>query len=140
MMLQLYFLSIVCNALAGFMLAYGDAPGGEPRDGAPGDRKMPFLSGGFRLIVGIVTAVTGFLKLLAPVRVPILGDLLPAAAGMAAGFLLVYTFYREQASGSDVDGVVGRAGGSLLRYRKPVGIACMAAAALHFLFPYALFL
>ena len=134
-MLQLYFLSILCNGLAGFLFLYGDA-----FEGKSVESKSSYFNGGFRLIVGIVTAVTGLLKLLAPVRVPILGDLLPAAAGLVAGFMLVYGFYREQGSGDDDGGNVDRIGGLFLKQKKPIGIACIAIAALHFLFPYALFL
>lgn len=139
-MLQLYFLSILCNGLAGFLISYGDSFNvGSGDDGA----KPTSASGSFRLIVGILAAVTGFLKLLAPVSVPILGDLLPALAGLAAGFVLLYGFHRAKtatAGANDDGGKLDIVGDALLRYRKPIGIACMAVAALHFLFPSALFL
>jgi len=136
-MLQLYFLSILCNGLAGFLFLYGDTF--ESRSAESGSR-TPSLNGGFRLIVGIVTVVTGLLKLLAPVRVPILGDLLPAVAGVVAGFMLVYGFYRDHASGGDGEGKMDRVGNVLLQHKKQVGIACLVVAVLHFLFPHALFL
>ena len=140
-MLQLYFLSILFNGLAGFLISYGDSFEVGSGDGGV---KTSSAGGSFRLIVGILAAATGFLKLLAPVRVPILGDLLPAIAGLAAGFILLYGFHRDRASANSGDddggGRLDLVGDALLRYRKPIGIACMAAAALHFLFPYALFL
>jgi len=136
MMLQLYFLSILCNGLAGFLFVYGDAFESKSADG---NSKAAF-KGGFRLIVGIITAVTGLLKLLAPVRVPILGDLLPAVAGIVAGFMLMYGFYRDHNPGSDDEGKIDRVGNVFLQYKKQIGIACMVVAALHFLFPHALFL
>jgi len=141
-MFQLYFLSILCNGLAGFLISYGDSFNvGYGEGGA----KPYSESGSFRLVLGILAAATGFLKLLAPVKVPILGDLVPAIAGLAAGFLLLYGFHRARisANGNGDDGGAGRldvVGDVLLRHRKPIGIACMAAAALHFLFPTALFL
>jgi len=137
MMLQLYFLSILCNGLAGFLFVYGDAFEGRP---AENNLKSPSFNGGFRLIVGIVTAVTGLLKLLAPVRVPILGDLLPAVAGIVAGFMLVYGFYRDHSTRTDAEGKIDRVGNVFLQYKKQVGIACIVIAVLHFLFPGALFL
>ena len=128
----------MCNGIAGFLFVYGDAFEGKDADGNP---KQSSFAGGFRLIVGIVAAVTGILKLLAPVRgVPILGDLLPALAGMLAGFMLVYGFYRDNVSKSDDAGKLDMFGGALIVYKKPIGIACIAVAVLHFLFYGALFL
>jgi len=136
-MLQLYFLSILCNGLAGFLFVYGDAFESRVSGDNP---KVPPFKGGFRLVVGIITAITGLLKLLAPVRVPILGDLLPAAAGLVAGFMLMYGFYREHGSGAGAETKMDRVGSVFLQYKKQIGIACMVIAALHFLFPHALFL
>ncbi|MCL2192556.1 MAG: hypothetical protein FWB78_04070, partial [Treponema sp.] len=102
--------------------------------------RSPSFSGGFRLIIGIITAVTGLLKLLAPVRVPILGDLLPAVAGIVAGFMLVYGFYRDHGSGTDSEGKIDSVGNMLLQFKRQIGIACIVIAVLHFLFPNALFL
>ena len=132
----MYFLSILCNGIAGFLFVYGDV-----FEGKGDDAKSSSFAGGFKLIVGIVAAVTGVLKLLMPVRgVPILGDLLPAVAGMVAGFMLVYGFYRDNVSKSDESGKLETFGSALLVYKKPIGIACIAVAVLHFLFYGALFL
>jgi len=136
-MLQLYFLSILCNGIAGFLFVYGDA---FESGSAEGSLKSPSFSGSFQLIVGIVAVITGLLKLLSPVRVPILGDLLPAVAGIVSGFMLVYGFYRNRGSGVEGEGKIDHFGDILLRHKKPIGIACIAVAVLHFLFPYALFL
>jgi len=62
---------------------------------------------------------------------------------MVAGLMLLYGFYRDQARSGSLAGGEGKLehfGEALLRQKKPIGIACMAIAALHFLFPYALFL
>jgi len=137
-MLQLYFLSILCNGIAGSLFVFGDTLG----DGtAEGGTKPPSFNGGFRLIVGIVAFVTGFLKLLAPVRgIAILGDLLPAAAGMVSGFMLIYGFWRGNGSGLGGEGRLEVVGDTLLRFKKQIGVVCIAAAVLHFLFYQALFL
>jgi len=133
-MLQLYFLSILCNGLAGFLFVYGDALD-------DGSKSSPF-GGGFRLVVGILSGVTGLLKLLAPVQVVVLGDLLPATAGIVAGFMLVYSFAFRRGPDSEAggEGRMERIGDALLKYKKPIGFACIAVAVLHFLFPEALFL
>jgi len=117
---------------------YGDAFEGKATEDA---KSSPF-SGGFKLIVGILAAAVGFLKLFSPYgnQIPVLGDLVPAVAGFVAGFMLLYGFYRDNGSGVGANGTVDRIGELLLRYKKQIGFACIAAAALHFLFPTALFL
>ena len=104
--------------------------------------KFSLSSNGFRLILGIVSAIIGVLKLFSPVmnRVYILGDLLPALAGIAAGFILIFGFYREHSASIESEGQLDRIGDTFLRYKKAAGIALLLVAALHFFFPTALFL
>jgi len=139
-MVQLYLLSIVLNGLIGFLLVFGDVIEGSPT--ANGFKS--FLSSwGFRLVLGILAAITGVLKFLSPImnKMPILGDMLPALAGLAAGFILIFGFYRENsAQNSDTEGKLDRIGDAFLHYKKIIGIALLVIAALHFLFPTALFL
>ncbi|MCL2609116.1 MAG: hypothetical protein FWD94_04340 [Treponema sp.] len=138
-MLQIYLLSVLCNGLAGFLFVYGDGS----FEGKPESKP---LGGAFTMLVGILSAVTGFLKLLIPVERPLLiGDLLPALAGILAGFMLVYGFYRgrkigEEAAGLESGGRMETFGDVLLLRKKPVGIACIVIAVLHFILPGALFL
>jgi len=134
---QLYFLSIIFNALTGLILVFGDVIEGEPA--AKGIRLF-ISSGGFRLVLGILAAITGFLKFLSPFKTPILGDLIPALAGITAGFILVFGFYRENTSKRDDGGNLDRIGDTLLLYKKAVGVLLLVVAVLHFLFPRALFL
>jgi len=132
-MIQLYFLSILCNGLSGYLLFAGDENG-------PAE-KPKFLGPTFYLVLGIMSAVVGVLKLLSPERIPILGDLLPAVAGVAAGFMLIFGIYRrELPSTAQSQGAMDRAGTSSLRFRKFIGLGLLAAALVHFLFPQALFL
>jgi hypothetical protein len=139
-MIQLYLLSIVLNGLSGFILLFGEAVGGDsPANGI----KFSFSSWGFRLILGILTGITGILKLLSPVmnRMPILGDMLPGLGGIGAGFILVFSFYRENSTrNEDSEGRLDRIGDAFLHYKKVAGIALLIIAALHFMFPTALFL
>jgi len=138
-MVQLYFLSIVFNGLAGFLFVFADL-GGEG-DSPENNPKFSFIGSGFRLVIGILAAVLGILKLLSPMEgIPILGDLLPALAGIAAGFMLIFGFYRERSPQVDSEESINRFGEIALHYKKAVGIALLAASLLHFLFPSALFL
>jgi hypothetical protein len=140
-MVQLYFLSIILNALIGFLLIFGNATEGNS---TANGFKLFLLSGGFRLVLGILAAITGILKLLSPMfigtKIPIFEDVLPAMAGIAAGFVLIFGFYRENSAKNDNAGNLDRIGDMFLHYKKVVGIFLLAAAALHFLFPTALFL
>jgi len=143
-MIQLYLLSIILNGLIGFLLVLGDTV----ESASPGKGfKFFFSSWGFRLVLGIIAAITGILKLLLPMpnsertAIPILGDFLPALAGLAAGFILIFGFYRENSTKSEnADGKLDRIGDTFLQNRKVVGISLLVISVLHFLFPYALFL
>jgi purine-cytosine permease-like protein len=136
---QLYFLSIILNALAGLLLVFGDTVEGDPT--TKGIRLF-ISSGGVRLVLGILAAITGFLKFLSPFNntTPILGDMLPALAGICAGFILIFGFYRENTAKHDDGGNLDRIGDTLLLYKKAAGVFLLAVAVLHFLFPRALFL
>jgi hypothetical protein len=91
-------------------------------------------------VLGILTAVTGFFKILSAVRgdIPVLGDLLPALAGLAGGFALIYEFYKGRSSVDDetLPAVILKLAAS----KRYIGVVCLLAAALHFLFPAVLFL
>ncbi|MCL2229488.1 MAG: hypothetical protein FWC01_00165 [Treponema sp.] len=131
---QLYFLSILCNGLAGYIL-FSD----NDRDGE--NSQFSIRSPTFLLVLGIIGAVTGVLKLLSPSigeGIPILSDLIPAAFGLVAGLMLIFGIYRQDVSSKA--GELDRLGVSLLAFRKPIGIALMVCALIHFLFPEALFL
>jgi hypothetical protein len=136
-MIQLYFLSVLCNGLCGYILFYGN-------DGETVDKQLfPVNIPTFNLILGIVSIVTGVLKLLSPTmdRILILGDLVPAAAGVIAGFLRIFGIYRKDTfSASSSEKSLDNISASLLRFRKPIGLGLIAIALVHFLFPAALFL
>ena len=130
-MLQFYFLSIVLNALAGYILLTGD------QDGA-----LEFKSGfslkdeTFRLVTGILSVIVGLLKLLSPVEgnALVVGDLIPALSGFLCGFILLFEYYRSRSTlaiaeqSEKVDRL-------LVSNKKIIGVAAIIVAALHFLFP-----
>jgi len=136
-MVQLYFLSILCNALSGYVLFAGND--NETTEKTSGFANNPT----FNLALGILSAVTGVLKLLSPTvdKIPIIGDLVPAITGIAAGLILIFGIYRQNvslasASTNSLDSLAG----TLLSFRKPLGLGLFTVALLHFLFPQALFL
>jgi len=142
-MVQLYLLSIILNGLTGFLLIFGDTAKDDSAAATETKGFMSFFSSwGFRLILGILAAITGILKLLSPInnKIPILGDLLPALAGLAAGFILIFGFYRENSAKTDAGGKLDLIGDTFLQYKKVIGFSLLIISALHFLFPTALFL
>jgi hypothetical protein len=136
-MIQFYFLSILFNALAGFILFTDTEEAGvsiEDRFGLSVNNET------FRLVLGILAGVTGLLKLLSRVDgdVPVIGDLIPALAGFISGFILIFSYYRER---STIEG--GRLqiiGNRITANKKWIGLAVLVSAVLHFLFPQALLL
>ena len=135
-MLQFYFLSIVLNALAGYFLLTGE-----------GDRILE-LKGGFslrdetlKLVLGILSVLTGLLKILSPIEgdLPVLGDLIPAAAGFITGFILIFEYYKNRSSvdNSEHTENIDRV---LIGNKKIIGVVSIVAAVLHFLFPKVLLL
>lgn len=137
-MLQFYFLSILLNAITGLILMFADKEYPVAMQGV----RIPEIAQDetFRLVLGILTGVTGFFKLLTAVRgdVPVIGDLVPALAGLAGGFSLLYEFYRSR-SVSD-ESSLPLAIQRIVSSKRYVGLACVIAATLHFLFPSVLLL
>jgi len=138
-MIQLYLLSIVCNAFAGYVFFAGSEGENEYSSGSGSLPRFPVNNPSFFLVLGIISLVTGVLKLLSPSLdgLLILGDLLPAAGGIVAGLMLIFGIYRQNTAGS---GELERIGVNLLTFRKPIGLGLFIITLIHFLFPKALFL
>jgi hypothetical protein len=138
--IQLYLLSVLSCCLTGFLLILVDT---GKNISIENSLKISPGSGVFRLILGILTGVTGILKLLSPFEgIPILGDLVPALAGIGGGFTLLFGYYREHSSPTEIENEkeISRIGDTFLRNKKIAGFIMLAVAILHFLFPRALFL
>ena len=136
-MIQFYALSVFLTILAGYALVSRDASSrGTATDGI-----RSFLSDRIvRLILGIMSASVGFFKLVAVMRgdIPVVGDLLPAAAGMVSGFTLLLEFYRDS---SEVKGeLVARLEELLLARSRIIGVAAIVTGFVHFLFAQVIFL
>jgi uncharacterized membrane-anchored protein len=136
-MIQFYFLSVLFNAAAGYVLVM------EEKDRDEGIKTGSYFSldnDTLRLILGILTLVSGLLKLLSAIQgdIPVIGDLLPAVMGLLAGFILIFEYYHTktelEVKNSEVLERI------LLKNKKWVGFVAVASAILHFLFPSVLFL
>lgn len=136
-MVQFYLLSVLMNLLAGFSLYIA---GSEPK-GVKSDGINIFLQDHtIRLVIGILTFITGFFKLLTVMRgdIPVVGDLLPAIAGMTAGFTMLLEFYKSN-SNVTTD-TLEKLDSIFVTRRRMIGIAAMSIGFVHFLFPNVLFL
>jgi hypothetical protein len=93
----------------------------------------------FRLVLGILSAVTGLLKLLSPVEgdIPVVGDIIPAIAGMITGLLLLFDYYHGRSFFEEGD---SKMKAIITGNRRWIGFAAIIIAALHFIFPRVLLL
>lgn len=137
-MLQFYFLSILLNSVTGVVLLFSDKNYNNPLT----EHNLPLIiqDETFRLVLGVLTSVTGFFKFLTAVRgdVPVIGDLFPALAGLAGGFTLLYEFYKSRSTieQESLHPIIQK----IIDSKRYVGVACLVAACFHFLFPVILFL
>jgi hypothetical protein len=164
-MIQFYFLSVFLNLVGGYALVAGRD---ERKRGSLDGIRETLRDQTSRLVIGILVAVTGAFKLLTVIRgdIPVVGDFLPAVAGITVGATLLLGVYRspvgdklfgelegEAPGGSRPapeepvggDAKAGKARGGrverfLLENDAVVGIAGMIAGLVHFLFPAVLFL
>lgn len=135
-MIQFYLLSVLLNALTGFVILFAE----RDDERAPGKIPDVLYDETFRLVLGTLTGVVGFFKFLTVVRgdVPVVGDLLPALGGLLGAFILLYEFYKSRNEFTE-EGLSPMVR-SVVLAKKYIGIACIAVAILHFLFPVVLFL
>jgi hypothetical protein len=135
---QLYFLSIIINLIVGIALARTLVEGKLPALGnfleTIGEASL------FRLAGGIAAVAVGILKLLLVTSgdIRIIGDLVPALAGIIAGKILLCEYCNEKSIG--LPSWMARAADFLIKGKSVWGIAAIAAAVLHFFFYQALFL
>ncbi len=135
---QIYFLSILSNIVAGLALGY-DRLKTPLRLDTVFDEEL-FAQPGVRLSIGLVAFVVGFLKLLSvtPGDVAVIGDLLPAAAGLLMGFALVFDYYQERVAVRS--GTIESIQGLVSRYGATLGTAGIVVAVVHFFLFRVLFL
>jgi hypothetical protein len=138
-MIQLYFLSVLCNGLSGYILFTEDDGDG---DELSGKSPVSVNSPTFHLVLGIISIVTAILKILSPTAsstgksIFLFGDLLPVAAGLIAGLLLIFGIYRQNVSSPETvnSSSLDRFAVTLLQSRKVVAIVLLTVAVIHFIF------
>ena len=136
-MVQFYLLSVILNIVSGYSLhSFATENRGGKFDGVRDFLKDPTI----RLVVGILTFMVGFFKLLTVMRgdIPVIGDLIPSAAGMAAGFTMLLEYYRANSSVSTE--ALERLDRIFVANRRIVGIVAFSSGVVHFLFANVLFL
>ena len=131
-MLQFYFLSILLNFIAVYILFTNNTPQAE---NVGLDTKSIFKDKTFKLVIGILCCFTALVKLLTsfPGAVPILGDLIPSVAGILGGGSLLIEYYISQ-SPSDTK-LNPKLETIFIANKKYIGILCILSAFLHFLLP-----
>ena len=89
----------------------------------------------FRLICGVLCVFVGIMKFLSVFRndVPVIGDLIPAVAGLSAGASLLLEYYISHATTKNE--LPSWANKFFIESRKYLGIFCLLAGLLHFVFP-----
>ena len=132
-MIQIYFLSILSNVLGGLILSAEHYSEKFPGFSAVKD----FFSGkpGLRVAIGVISFLTGFLKLLTVTKgdVPVVGDLLPALTGLILGLSLLFERYKEKTTVPSK--AIDTADKLLLRHKSIYGSIGIIVALLHFLLP-----
>jgi hypothetical protein len=151
-MIQFYLLSVVFNVCAGLALGADRLGRREPAlESLAAFLRDPTV----RLVLGILSLVVGALKFITTIRgdIPIVGDFVPAVAGVAVGLTLLLELGGSRpmesanAGGGAEDHGAARAPrlpaiveSFLVGNKTVVGFAGAAAGVIHFLFPTVLFL
>ena len=131
-MLQFYFLSILLNFIAGFILFTNKT---SQTENESLETKSIFKDKTFKLIIGILCCFTALVKLLTsfPGAVPLLGDLIPSIAGILGGGALLIEYYISQSPTETK--LNPKIETIFIANKKYIGIICILSAVLHFLFP-----
>ncbi len=134
---QIYLISVVVNLLAGVTLAHEFL---EPRIRLSAVFNSDlFETPRFWFGLGAVSFITGFLKLIsAQADMPVIGDLLPAVAGLVMGITLLVQFYRHRTE--SLPNAVETLDKVFVANRTAVGIVGAVIALVHLVFPRVLFL
>jgi purine-cytosine permease-like protein len=136
-MVQFYFLSIIFNVFAGLILASELL-----QERFEGYRRIgEALQGNtLRLITGIAVGVFGVFKILSAFEgdVPVVGDLIPAAAGIVMAITLLIDRFKERGTVSSQ--TVEALDRVFVRRKSIIGIIGIVVAVVHFFIPSVLFL
>ena len=127
--LQIYFLTIVFNIIAGFLLCAEYI-----RDKLPSLKGLlDFLnSKEARFIAGIGSLITGVFKFISPVGIVVIGDIIPALSSLALGVTLLMDFFKE--SGTFSSDSIRKFDDLLLGHKELIGVIGLTVAVIHFFF------
>lgn len=136
-MLQLYFLLVLLNLLAGLSLA-SDFMGEKLPSTAPLFKLIS--SPGIRGLLGILAFLVGFFSLIIvlPGDVPVVGDLLPAISALFTGTGLVLEYYQSKTTTQT--NLVEKLDGFLLKNKTFFGLLAIILGVLHFILPTVMFI
>jgi len=131
-MVQFYALSVFINIIIGSLLSID----GKSEEAGFFSRLKDVLEDrGFKFSLGILSLIIGLFKILTPTRgdIPVVGDLMPAVAGIVLGGVLLLEFFRTK---SDVSSeAISKIEGAVAQNRKFIGITGIVIGILHFLMP-----
>ena len=138
--MQLWFLSVLLNVFSGLVLIFSAQTNGEADADDASAAPAFFQHSTFRLVLGILCALIGIIKLFVSMPrgdalsgIPVIGDLLPALAGIVGGGALLVDYYKNFSSMSiEFPAIVQKI---CIDNRKYAGIVCIIIAVLHFIFP-----
>ena len=116
------------------MFADFEGDGGvAPSAGKPSLENLSlFNNRTFRLVTGVLSMFVAVIKLLSPMDVPFVGDIVPSLAGLLGGFAFLVEYYEISSDDSSVNDTVEAI---FIDSRKYLGIVCLVAGVLHFLLP-----
>jgi hypothetical protein len=139
-MIQFYLLSVLLNILCGYALA---AKKSESASQIIKGAEILIADPGLRLTIAILSIAVGVLKLLFALRgdIPVIGDFLPATAGIVVGATLLLDISEAtHLPFAKKWKLAARLEKQLLSYKQALGYVGIMAGIIHFLFPMVLFL
>jgi hypothetical protein len=134
---QFYFLSVLVNITGGLLMAGNVII--KTIYNSEAIQKLLKIEA-FLLIFSIIAAITGLFKIISPLKgdVYVIGDIFPAAASFTIAIHFFSKYLEEK--NSVIFDPLGKIEPVVENYRSFIGIACIAIAILHFLFPQVLFI
>ncbi len=160
-MVQFYFLSILINIIAGLILVYGDELskesfsmdfssdedfGENPIENNEESKESIEKSSSLkdfnalnnktlRFVIGICAVIVAIIKIFAVFKgdIPVVGDLLPVIAGLLAGGALLIEYVTS--SSLETLELPTFVENLFVNSRKYIGVLCLIAGLLHFIFP-----
>ena len=89
----------------------------------------------FRLVVGVLGLLAGVLIIISPIQndTPVVGDLVPALANILGSLALLLEFYANKLS-TDIN-LPFFLQGVFVTGRRYLGVFCIIAGLMHFIFP-----